>query len=60
VVGGRVSLAEAPSVQRWHDAIDARLAVVRGLAILADRRRPGPISDRARDILYGATQHTAR
>ena len=60
VVGGRVSLAEAPSVQRWHDAIDARPAVVRGLAILADRRRPGPISDRARDILCGATQHTAR
>jgi GST-like protein len=60
LAGGRVSLAEAPSVQRWHDAIDARPEVARGLAVLADRRRPGPISDQARDILYGATQHAAR
>jgi GST-like protein len=60
VAGGRVSLEGAPSVQRWHDAIDARPAVARGLAVLADRRRTGPISDRARDILYGATQHAAR
>jgi GST-like protein len=60
VSNGGLSLAEAPSVQRWHDSIDARPAVVRGLAVLADRRRQGPISAQARDILYGATQHAAR
>ena len=57
---GHLSLDATPSVRRWFDALAARPAVQAGLAILADRRREGPISDKARDILYGAAQHAAR
>jgi len=60
VKAGRLPLDETPGVQRWFDAIDARPAVQRGLAVLADRRREGPISDKQREILYGTTQHAAR
>jgi GST-like protein len=54
------SLAETPSVQAWVDRIAARPAVARGLAVLADRRREGPMTEKARDVLFGATQNAAR
>ena len=54
------TLEEAPAVKAWVDGIAARPAVERGLAVLADRRREGPMSDAQRDILFGATQNAAR
>ncbi|MDX2290714.1 MULTISPECIES: glutathione binding-like protein, partial [Streptomyces] len=60
VRGGGVSLDETPGVQRWLETIEARPAVERGMAVLADRRRQGPITDQAREILFGAQQHAKR
>ena len=55
------NLDEFPNVGRWLDAIDARPAVQRGLAVLADRRRdPSEIDDKQRSILFGAEQYKRR
>jgi GST-like protein len=58
--GGHVDLNETPAVKNWVEGIEARPAVERGLAVLADRRRQGPMSDQQRDILFGATQNAVR
>ena len=50
-------LADFPNVERWFEAINARPAVERGLQVLADRRRAGPISEREREVMFGATQY---
>jgi GST-like protein len=55
-----IDLAEFPAVKRWHDAIAARPAVQRGVAVLADHQRRGPITDAERDVLFGRTQFAAR
>jgi len=55
-----VDLAAYPSVKRWHDAIAARPAVERGVAVLADRQRRGAISDVERENLFGARQFATR
>jgi len=55
-----IDLATYPAVKRWHDAIAARPAVQRGVAVLADRRRVGPISDVERENMFGATQFAPR
>ncbi len=57
---GHIDLSAAPAVQNWMEGIDARPAVERGLAVLADRRRTGPITEEVREVLFGATQHAAR
>lgn len=51
-----VDLAEYPSVQRWHDAVAVRPAVQRGVEVLAQNRREGPMSDAQREILFGKAQ----
>ena len=53
-----VDLTQFPNVQRWQQAISARPAVQRGLEVLSQRRRP-LLDERAREVLFGATQ-TAR
>jgi GSH-dependent disulfide-bond oxidoreductase len=53
-----VDLTQFPNVQRWQQAISARPAVQRGLEVLRQRRRP-LLDERAREVLFGATQ-TAR
>ena len=50
-------LADFPNVERWFETIAARPAVERGVAVLADRRRAGPISEREREVMFGATQY---
>jgi GST-like protein len=54
-----VVLSEFPNVKRWFDAIDARPAVQRGCEVLADLRKP-VTDDKAREVLFGATQYTRR
>jgi len=47
---------EFPHLKGWFDEIAARPAVVRGVEVLADRRRP--ITDeRARSVLFGEEQY---
>lgn len=55
-----VKLEDYPNVKRWFDTIAARPAVERGVAVLADRRRTGPIDEKAREIMFGATQYQRR
>ena len=57
-----VDLGELPRVKRWMDAISARPATQRGLAVMADRRppRPGPQNEQQREILFGSKQFEKR
>ena len=48
------------NVKRWFDAINERPAVKRGLAVLADARRPPPDDPKWRENLFGATQYRRR
>jgi GST-like protein len=55
-----IDLAEFPSVKRWYEEMAARPAVQRGLAVLAEHRRRGQITDAERENYFGKTQFTAR
>jgi len=48
-----------PHLRGWFDEIGGRPAVQRGVEVLADRRRP-LMDDRAREVLFGATQYGRR
>jgi GST-like protein len=53
-----VDWTDFPNVKRWHDEIAARPAVQRGVAVLAERRKPvASMSDQQRDVLFGKTQY---
>jgi GST-like protein len=52
-----VNVDDFPNVKRWREAIAARPAVQRGLKILADKVRTAPMDDKAKEILFGATQY---
>ncbi len=51
---------EFPDVKRWFDAISARPATQRGMALLKDFRGGGKVGTEARDILFGNTQYEKR
>jgi GST-like protein len=53
-------LEDYPNLKRWFQAIDTRPAVQRGLAVLADKRRQGPIGEKERAILFGSQQYARR
>ena len=55
-----VDMDQYPNVKRWFDLLNARPAVQRALAVLADRRRIGPISEQAREIMFGSAQFQRR
>ncbi len=55
-----IDLSQYPQVKRWHDAIAARPAVQRGVAVLAERQRKGNITDQERENMFGKTQFAAR
>ena len=55
-----IDLADYPNVKRWHDAIAARPAVQRGVAVLAEHQRKGQMTDKERDVMFGKTQFAAR
>jgi len=47
-------------VKRWFDEISQRPAVQRGVEVLADRRRQGPITDAQREAMFGQSQYERR
>jgi GST-like protein len=49
-----------PHFKRWSDAMAARPGVQQGLKLLADRARSGPMDEKARENLFGATQYQKR
>ena len=54
-----VTLTDYPHLKAWFDGIAARPAVKRGVAVLADRRKP-LTGDKEREILFGKQQYTQR
>ncbi len=55
-----VDFADYPNVRRWFDEIAGRPAVQRGVQVLAEHRSTGKMDEKARDILFGATQYQRR
>ncbi len=55
-----IDLADYPHVRRWHDAIAARPAVMRGVEVLSENQRRGTMTDQERENLFGAKQFGAR
>ncbi len=58
--GKSFDLEHFPAVKRWFDVIAARPAVQRGMAVLAEHKRPGKMDDKMKDILFGNTQFEKR
>jgi GST-like protein len=54
-----VVIDEYAHLKKWFDAIASRPAVQRGVAVLADRRKP-LTGDKEREILFGRTQYEKR
>jgi len=54
-----VEMDDYQHVKRWFDGIAARPAVQRGLAVLAERRKP-LMDDKAKAMLFGAAQYQKR
>jgi GST-like protein len=55
-----VNIGDYPKLKAWYDAIDARPAVQKGCAVLADLKRTQPLSAEQREILFGAKQYERR
>ena len=55
-----VVLDEYPNVRRWFHEIEARPAVQRGLQVLSDQARSGPMDEKQKEMLFGATQYQRR
>jgi GST-like protein len=54
-----VVLDEYAHLKRWFETMEARPAVQRGVKVLADLRKP-ITDDKAREVLFGATQYQKR
>jgi GST-like protein len=52
----RDQLAHLKNLTRWIDTLEARPAVRRGLDLLKDKRNAAPLSQEARDNLFGSKQ----
>jgi GST-like protein len=54
-----IDWADYPHLKGWFDEIAARPAVQRGVAVLADLRKP-LVDSQARDVLFGGQQYQKR
>ena len=54
-----IVLSDYPRLKKWFDGIAARPAVQRGVAVMADLRKP-ITDDKSREILFGKTQYERR
>jgi GST-like protein len=55
-----IDFDDYPNVKRWFAAIDRRPAVQRGVAVLSERQRVGPMDEKQKEILFGKTQFAKR
>jgi GST-like protein len=55
-----IDFNDYPNVKRWFEAIDSRPAVQRGVAVLADSQRQGPMTPEQKEVLFGKTQFQRR
>jgi len=55
-----VNMDDYPNVRRWFDKLNERPAVKRGLQVLADRRRTGPLTPEQREVMFGSVQYARR
>ena len=53
-------LEDYNSLQKWYNKISERPATKRGLAVLENKRRVGPMDSKTRDILFGKAQYNER
>jgi GSH-dependent disulfide-bond oxidoreductase len=53
-------LEDFPNLKRWFETIAARPAVQRGLTLMADKVRKGPMDEKAKEIMFGKTQYERR
>jgi len=53
-------LDDTPNLKRWFEEIAERPAVQRGVEVLSDARRQGPITDEEREVMFGKKQYAAR
>ncbi len=54
-----IAWADYPHLKKWFDEISVRPAVMRGVQVLADLRKP-LVDDKAREMMFGATQYQKR
>jgi GST-like protein len=54
-----IDWADYPFLKKWFDELAARPAVMRGVQVLADQRKP-LVDDKAREMMFGATQYQRR
>lgn len=55
-----IDLADFPALAAWYKTIQDRPAVQKGMAVLADRRKPLENDDKARENMFGASQYQTR
>jgi GST-like protein len=55
-----IDFNDYPHVKRWFGEIEARPAVQRAVKILVAESAAAPLDDRARDVMFGATQFQRR
>ncbi|MEQ8251708.1 glutathione S-transferase family protein [Oceanibaculum nanhaiense] len=55
-----VDIEQYPEVKRWRESLEARPAVQKGLGVLAEHRRTGPITDEQREVMFGKKQYEKR
>ena len=53
-------LEDFPNLKRWFDTINARPAVQQGLQLQQDNVRKGPMDEKTKEVLFGATQYEKR
>ena len=54
-----IDWSDYPHLKGWFDEVSHRPAVIRGVGVLADLRKP-LVDDRAREVLFGAQQYRKR
>ena len=53
-------LEDFPNLKRWFETISARPAVQQGLQLQQDNVRKGPMDEKTKEVLFGATQYEKR